>query len=341
MHVKEAQSRLGSSFTWLCDTMDNVAKHHLGDAPNSEFVIDPRGRVVRRRPWSDPDQLRKDLTELVGPIAKPTRESTLNMPRIAPNRDVVRGVVPTIIRPNRMQAVQVKAGLETSKHPFYAKLRAEADSNLLRSGSGQLYLGFLIDPLYHVHWNNLSKPLHVEITSNNNTHIEPAILEGPQLKAESDSDPREFLVTIDKARRDTELQLDVFYYACDDDQTWCKAIRQTYTVSLEVDLDAGRTQKNRGSQGRRPGPSDSRRRGSPVSTGLVASVDAKTRTISVLTRGGKTQTYRATDKTAIIRNGRSSSFKAIRRGDKVRIESEDSEDKDAPEIVRMMTRGRR
>ena len=172
MHVKEAQSRLGSSFTWLCDTMDNVAKHHLGDAPNSEFVIDPRGRVVRRRPWSDPDQLRKDLTELVGPIAKPTRESTLNMPRIAPNRDVVRGVVPTIIRPNRMQAVQVKAGLETSKHPFYAKLRAEADSNLLRSGSGQLYLGFLIDPLYHVHWNNLSKPLHVEITSNNNTHIE-------------------------------------------------------------------------------------------------------------------------------------------------------------------------
>ena len=239
MHVQEAQNRLGSSFTWLCDTMDNVAKHRLGDAPNSEFVIDPRGRIVRSRSWSDPEQLRKDLTDFVGPVVKPTRESDLEMPRIAPDRDVARGVFPRLRRPDRMQAVRVQAGVESSKSPFYAKLRAEADSHLLRSGSGQLYLGFLIDPLYHVHWNNLSDPLHVEITANN-AHIEPSVLEGPKVNVESDSDPREFLVTIDNARRDTVLLLDVFYYACDDDQTWCRAIRQSYTVTMDIDPHAGR-----------------------------------------------------------------------------------------------------
>ena len=56
LHVKEAQRRLGSHFHWLCDTMANDIKHQLGNAPNSEFVIDPEGRIVRRRAWSDPDQ---------------------------------------------------------------------------------------------------------------------------------------------------------------------------------------------------------------------------------------------------------------------------------------------
>lgn len=49
MHVREAKQRLGTRFRWLCDTMDNDLKHALGDRPNSEFVIDPEGRVVRKR----------------------------------------------------------------------------------------------------------------------------------------------------------------------------------------------------------------------------------------------------------------------------------------------------
>ena len=38
--------------------------------------------------------------------------------------------------------------------PFYAKLRAEAEPEVLEKGSGKLYLGFHLDPLYEVHWNN-------------------------------------------------------------------------------------------------------------------------------------------------------------------------------------------
>ena len=61
MQVKEAERRLGSKFTWLCDAMSNDLKHALGDAPNSEYVIDPDGKVVVRRLWSDPAKLRNDL----------------------------------------------------------------------------------------------------------------------------------------------------------------------------------------------------------------------------------------------------------------------------------------
>ena len=56
---------LGSDIPWLCDSIANDLKHALGDRPNSEFVIDPQGRIVRRRAWSRPADLRKDLEELM------------------------------------------------------------------------------------------------------------------------------------------------------------------------------------------------------------------------------------------------------------------------------------
>ena len=49
MHVKEAQRTLGSEITWISDSMSNDLKHALGDSPNSEFVVDPAGKIVRLR----------------------------------------------------------------------------------------------------------------------------------------------------------------------------------------------------------------------------------------------------------------------------------------------------
>ena len=49
MHVEEAKRRLGSSITWLADTMDNVFHEAMGRTPNSELVIDPEGVIVARR----------------------------------------------------------------------------------------------------------------------------------------------------------------------------------------------------------------------------------------------------------------------------------------------------
>ena len=35
----------------------------LGDRNNSEFIIDPEGKIVRKRTWSNPDAVRKDLED--------------------------------------------------------------------------------------------------------------------------------------------------------------------------------------------------------------------------------------------------------------------------------------
>ena len=78
MHVKQAEVQLGSRIPWIADTMTNELKHALGNIPDSEFIIDPDGRVVARRAWSNPSQLRRDLERLIGPVKSPTlcRSST-------------------------------------------------------------------------------------------------------------------------------------------------------------------------------------------------------------------------------------------------------------------------
>ena len=46
MHVTEAKRRLGSSITWLADSMDNAYHDASGQTPNSEIVVNPDGISV-------------------------------------------------------------------------------------------------------------------------------------------------------------------------------------------------------------------------------------------------------------------------------------------------------
>ena len=240
MHVKEAQRTLGSEITWISDTMSNDLKHALGDSPNSEFVVDPAGMIVRMRAWSRPDELRRDLEQLVGPVENPTRVSDLNLKIEAPPKVAASGVVPRVRAPGRMMPVKIEP--QSSSQPYYMKLRAEVDQGLLRDGEGVLYLGFHPDPLYHVHWNNLVDPVKFEITAPDGITVSPAKGEGPKVKEVSDIDPREFLVNIKKSGDSQEpLQLAVRYFACNDEEGWCVAISQEYSISLEPDRDGGRT----------------------------------------------------------------------------------------------------
>jgi hypothetical protein len=250
MHVKEAQRTLGSDIPWICDSMSNELKHALGSAPNSEFVIDPEGKVVVSRSWSKPSELRKDLEKLIGPVEKPTRIADLNLKTEPPPKLAASGVVPRIKVPGAMQPLKIVP--KPGKQPFYVKLRAEADYKLLRSGEGTLYVGFYLDPLYHVHWNNLAKPVKYEITGPDGTTISPAKGEGPKVKEAADIDPREFLVEI-KRDKDAKgpLQLTVSYFACNDEQGWCKLVSQEYTIHLERDRDGGSVRsRGRGRGGR-------------------------------------------------------------------------------------------
>ena len=249
-HVAEAKRRLKTGFQWIVDPMDNRLKHALGNRPNAELVIDPKGRIVRKRSWSDPAQLRKDLTEFVGAVKNPTTRADLNYRRIPVKPAAARGVVKRIDRRGmKLRAVHAVANQESTKHPFYVKLRAEADRNAFYRGKGKLYLGFHLDPIYKVHWNHLTKPLRIEIRSTDGTTVTPAKAVAKQVKSESDIDPREFLVDVN-GRRGSSFEVTVWYYACNDDAGWCKAVKQQWRVQLKADPDSGSASRGRSS---RPG----------------------------------------------------------------------------------------
>jgi hypothetical protein len=240
MHVKEAQRVLGSDITWLCDTMSNDVKHALGDAPNAEFIIDPEGLIAARRVWSSPQALREDLERLVGPVEKPTTVDDLNMKRLYDEKPAASGVVPRLTLPGRMSAVLIEP--QKADVPFYVKLRAEAEPALLRDGEGALYLGFFLDPLYRVHWNNLVTPVEYTIEAPVGVEVSPASGKGADPETEADIDPREFLVQVKReAGADTAepLKVTVRYFACSDTEGWCIPVTQKYLVRLERDPDGG------------------------------------------------------------------------------------------------------
>ena len=258
MHVKEVERKIGSKITWLCDSMSNDLKHALGAENNSEYLIDPDGKIVRMRTWSDPKQLRKDLEELVGPVDKPTQISDLNLKTVAPKpKTASKGVVPRIKVPGRMLAVKIEPKIEDT--PFYVKLRAEVEQKVLRTGEGKVYIGFHLDPIYHVHWNNLTEPLQYELKPPAGTTVSPVSGEGPNVKEESDIDPREFLVDIKSGKSKKPIELAVHYFVCHDEEGWCKPVTQRYAIYLERDPDGGVVF----SRGRMGGGSSGGRGGSP------------------------------------------------------------------------------
>ncbi|MEC9007765.1 MAG: hypothetical protein VX877_00815 [Planctomycetota bacterium] len=257
-HVKEAQRTLGSGFTWICDAIDNPIKHAMGNSPNSEFVIDGEGRVVRKRSWSDVDSLRADLEELVGPVENPTDPADVQLATQSPPKVAARGVVKRIELPSNLRALVIEPKIEPDGQPFYAKLRAEADSELLSSGKGQLYIRFMMDPLYHVHWNNLVEPIRVQFVQASggekpqlDSRVKPGEWTGPEVKEPADIDPREFLAMVEMGESRDPLKLVVKYFACNDEEGWCRPVTQVYTVRLEGDRDGGR--RTGGGRGRRPG----------------------------------------------------------------------------------------
>jgi hypothetical protein len=238
-HARQAEKQLGASIPWLVDAMDNRLKHALGDRPNSEFIIDPEGLIVRKRAWSHPGQVRKDLEELVGPVARVTTEDEIHLQLQPPPKErALRGIVPRVDR-SQMQAIVAQPVIEPHTRPFFAKLRAEADAQLLAQGTGDLYLGFHLDPLHEAHWNNLTQPLslHLEIPAAVKTDL--VDLQAPQVAATSDTDPREFLIGVEHWTKDEPIHLTVKYFACVGDQA-CYEVEQEYKLVLQRDGDGGR-----------------------------------------------------------------------------------------------------
>lgn len=263
MHVAEAKRRLGTSFNWLADTMDNVFHDAMGKTSNGELLIDPDGVIVAYRRWSDPQALREDLERLIGPVENPTQVADLDLPTQPPIPTVAKGIVPRLEKPGGgWWPIEIEADLESSEFPFYVKIRAEGDSGIIANGNGKMYLGFHLDPLYRVHWNNEAGPVKYQLNAPPGVTVTPANGVGPDVEEPADADPREFLVDVTAQNIDQSLDLNVFYYACDDDLTFCIPINQRYRITLARDeshLRAIQTGAdgpimNRPGGGRRGGP---------------------------------------------------------------------------------------
>ena len=240
LHLQEGKRTLGTQIPWICDTMTNDLKHALGDAPTSEFIIDPQGKVVRRRAWGNTSQLRKDLAELIGPVKNPTKIADLKLKTSPPAKVAARGIVPRIKRPSGMKPLSIEPDILKSTQPFYVKLRPQAERRLLRTGTGKLYLEFRLDPIYRVHWNNLTKPIRIELNLPGKTTATPKSAQGPKIKEPSDIDPREFLLDVKRIGTAAgPLQLTVRYFACNDEAGWCKSITQQYVIHRREDVEDG------------------------------------------------------------------------------------------------------
>ena len=245
MHVHEAKRLLGSKIPWLCDTMDNDFKHALGNAQNSEFLIDPEGKVITRQPWSHPENLRKVLETIIGPVDQPTTLSDLGTEFIVkwPSSKIPSGLIPKLQLPNRMVPLTILPLKQERSLPFYVKLHAQADHSFLDHGKGTLYLGFFLDPIYKVHWNNLTKPLEFSIKIPTGVNISPTKGFAAKVKETSDKDPREFILAIDSSNYEQPLVLKTRYFACDDADTFCVPVTQQYSIYLKPDLDGGSMQR--------------------------------------------------------------------------------------------------
>ena len=272
LHLKEADRRLDTDWTWLADAPDNQVKAAFGNRNNSEFVIDPEGVVVRARNWSNAADLRADLAEFVGEVSPATAVADLDRKSAPARRDpnVARKVVPRVDMPERARPLKVSG--EESSEPFYLKLRADASLELARNGTGDMRLGFWLDPIHQVHWNNLAEPLKFRFVGENDAKIEPASGTAPKVEQEADRDPREFLVRIENAAKSQPLTVEVTYFPCHDVEKWCKVVTQRFVVTLEEDPHAGRAQGSGNSSSRKPGNRPGA--GGPMPARILARYDA-------------------------------------------------------------------
>ena len=152
-----------------------------------------------------------------------------------PNPNIPSGIVPGVRLPAGMVPLKIVPGKQKRPIPFYARLRAAVDRSFLTRGEGKLYLGFHLDPLYAVHWNNRVKPLEFSLETAEGVRVTPSRGSGPKVKQPADKDPREFLLDIAATGQSQPLHLTVRYFACDDADTFCIPVTQKYTVHLEPD----------------------------------------------------------------------------------------------------------
>lgn len=259
LQMEEIREKLGTQVTWIVDTIDDSMRVALNAGPNSLWLVSPEGEIIAGSDRIEGNEFREILTELVGPVENPTAVSDLDLPRIGrargnPNIDSDWGVA----RPNGMTILSITPA--KPEETYYVKLRAEADRNLLETGTGRLFLGFYPDPIHDAKWNNLVDPMKYVLRLPEGVSATPSEAVAKKGPGDEDTFPRQFWVDVEGAEPGQELGLALHYYGCTPD--FCVAMTHEYTIGLEDENRASRTfGMNRGPRrgGERARPGDRQR----------------------------------------------------------------------------------
>lgn len=239
-HIEIAKERFKSEIPWICDTMDNKIKRAFGNSPNGEYVIDPEGKIVRKRFWSNPKTLRGDLEELVGKSETTTKVEDLPARFTPEPSKIASNVLPKLDLPANLEAMTVIPG--KSEDPYFAKLRVEVPRSMLQTKMGQIHFAVYLDPIYQVHWNNRAGKVKIEYKSDETLILAKDVLISPDVKEDADIDARHFLVrgvaNVSNAPP-TPLEVKVTYTVCDNAENFCKEITQDYKVVFEPNRNLG------------------------------------------------------------------------------------------------------
>ena len=238
LHVAAAKEKLGTRVSWIADTLDDSLRIGLKAGSHSVYLVSPEGQIIFGSDEIDGDALRAALTQAVGPVDTPTDARDLNLPRVprAPrqvNEDSELGVE----RPAGMTIVSI-----TPSRPdaiYYVKLRAEADADLLRTGTGRLFLGFYPDPIHDAKWNNLTPAMRFTLETAEGVVATPAQATAARGPGDSDTQPRQFWVDIVSDGKPAPATLTLHYFGCTPE--FCEPLTHQYTIAFEAEDRAART----------------------------------------------------------------------------------------------------
>lgn len=248
LQLAKAKETLGTKVPWIADTIDNQLRDGLRSGSNSMYLISPDGNIVFGADRLDGPSLRGALTKHVGDVTNPTRASDLNLPRLARQRQPENVDSETqVARPDGL--VIVATTPKNASETYYMKLRAEADADLLKTGTGRLFIGFYPDPIHGVHWNNLTKPMKYSLTLPSGVKATPTEASAKRGPGDKDVEPRQFWVDVEGDSPGASFELSMHYFGCTD--TMCKALTQEYTVQLKAaNMGSSTFGFNRGPRGR-------------------------------------------------------------------------------------------
>ena len=236
-HVEEMRKRFPTAGRWVSDTLEGDLEKACEGRRWVVQVLDPEGGVIHRDAVYSDLTLRAVLSQVVGPVAEPTPAESIA--RIRPPAPRFIGTKrPPLKRPDALVPLRTQSGHGPDSP---VKLVAQAEPSLLEDGQGKLYLGFHLDRLQGMSWNNQAGPLRWMIEPTAGIEVEPEQGVAWLEEAPEDDAPREFLVSVRRreGRDEESLSVKAWYGICQKAGGLCRLEERHFVIELRRDPDEG------------------------------------------------------------------------------------------------------